>query len=76
MYSAIESINTEIQLDKKQDIIRHKKLIEERIMGNILTRKFYDVGRIQNELNYDPYIIEAIRVLNNKEEYLKILSPE
>ena len=76
MYSEIESLNTEIQLDKKQDIIRHKKLIEERIMGNILTRKFYDVGRIQNELNYDPYIIEAIRVLNNKEEYLKILSPE
>ena len=76
MYSEIKSLNTEIQLDKKQDIIRHKKLIEERIMGNILTRKFYDVGRIQNELNYDPYIIEAIRVLNNKEEYLKILSPE
>ncbi|RPG59835.1 MAG: S41 family peptidase [Flavobacteriales bacterium TMED191] len=76
MYSEIESLNTEIQLDKKQDLIRHKKLIEERIIGNILTRKFYDVGRIQNELNYDPYIIEAIRVLNNKEEYLKILSPE
>ena len=44
-------------------------------MGNILTRKFYDTGRIQNELTSDPYITEAIRLLNNPDDYLRVLSP-
>ena len=75
MYREIEVLNQAIQSEKKKDIIRHKDIIEERIMGNILTRKFYDTGRIQNELNDDPYINEAIQLLNNPEDYLKILSP-
>ena len=75
LYSEIDALDREIQTDKKQDIIDHRGVIEERIMGNILTRKFYDTGRIQHEVTYDPYIKEAIQLLNSPEEYLKILSP-
>ena len=75
IYSEIDALDKAIQTEKKQDIIHHRDVIEERIMGNILTRKFYDTGRIQNELTYDPYIKEAIQLLDNPNDYLKVLSP-
>tara|TARA_B100001113_G_C21066715_1_gene603762 strand:+ start:5 stop:1294 length:1290 start_codon:yes stop_codon:yes gene_type:complete len=71
----IEALKKLIQDDKKNEIFLHRDIIEERIMGNILTRKFYDTGRTQHELTYDPYINQAIQLLNNPEDYLKILSP-
>ena len=75
IYHEIDILDKAVQDDKKQDLILHRDIIEARIMGNILTRKFYDTGRIQNELTSDPYITEAIRLLNNPDDYLRVLSP-
>ena len=70
----LKTLDEEIQAKKVKEIYDNKELITKRILGNILTRKFYDVGRIEYELTSDKYVNEAVRLLKDEKNYSEILN--
>ena len=55
---------------------RNKQEIKEILTGEIRSRYFYQIGRIDAALNFDLELEKAIEVLKNKEEYNRILANE
>ena len=73
-----ESINTlkvDIKSGKKEDINLHKEIIKNHLSANLIARFFYHAGKIEYGLKDDPYILEALSILNNETEYNEILTP-
>jgi carboxyl-terminal processing protease len=76
-----ESIKTEYELlkekieaNKKQDIVKYKFQIKKFLEEEIVSRYFYQRGRIESSLRDDNEVKEALRILNDKETYTAILS--
>jgi carboxyl-terminal processing protease len=59
--------------DKKQDLIKNKKEIMQLLQGEIVTRYYFQKGRLQNQLKEDDEVLEAINVLSNQSKYEGIL---
>lgn len=57
----------------ERDLEKFKTEIIEILEDEIVGRYFYSNGRIAKSLATDPYILEAIKILNNKEQYNSIL---
>ena len=76
MIKEINVIKQSILKHKKDDIEKYKVEIKKEIANDFITRLFYQSGRIQYNLKDDQYIIQAISLLSNQEEYSKILSSE
>jgi len=62
-----------LQSSKKDDLIKSKEDVKEILSGEIMSRYFYQKGRIKSSLKFDPEIKKAINVLLDKEEYNAIL---
>ena len=75
LYTDLEILKSSVAENKKTQLQSNKSIISKRLEGNLMTRLFYEKGRIENSLKDDDYIYEAIRVLKNKEEYRQILAP-
>lgn len=60
----------DLELDRNKDVI--KELLQE----EIVTRYYYEGGRLENALNHDADIIKALSYLRDQEAYQAILSPE
>tara|TARA_B100001250_G_scaffold398835_1_gene407556 strand:+ start:1760 stop:3457 length:1698 start_codon:yes stop_codon:yes gene_type:complete len=71
----LDILKSNVDENKKNQLKTHKNIISERLEGNLITRLFYEQGRIENSLKDDIYVSEAIRVLKNKAEYKEILEP-
>jgi carboxyl-terminal processing protease len=56
------------------DLERYKSEISELLENEIVSRYHYSQGRVENALSQDEYLQEALKVLNNSEQYNKILS--
>ncbi len=56
------------------DLKRYEEEITELIENEIVSRYHYSEGRVENALTKDEYLKEALKVLNNPEQYNKILS--
>jgi carboxyl-terminal processing protease len=69
-FSALEKALTS---DKSQDLVKNKKEILRALQDEIVTRYYYQKGRYQNQLNDDPELEEAIKVLSNPGRYQSIL---
>lgn len=70
----IEAMNEEIKLEKKKDIDKYKDEIEELLMIEIVSRYYYQQGKIIISLRNDPDTEEAIKVLTDKPLYDSILN--
>ncbi len=68
-----ENLVDNLELNKKNDLNKNKKQIEEILMGEIMSRYFYQKGRIESSLNFDDEFKKAVEILQNQEEYNKIL---
>lgn len=68
-----ESLQKTLSHDKKQDLIKHKKEIMRLLQDEIITRYYYQKGRMQNQLNDDDELTEAIAILNNTPRYQELL---
>jgi len=75
IYEAVEVLKKEISNKKQEDIKEHKVLINKYLNTHLIGRKFYESGRIEYELEDDPYILEALSILHDEEEYNQILTP-
>lgn len=62
-----------IEERKKADLDKYQSQIIELLNNEIVSRYYYQKGRIENSFASDPYIIEAKRIFNTK-DYNKILN--
>ena len=62
--------------NKNNDLQKSKEEIKEILTGEIMSRYFYQKGRIKAGLNFDIEVEKAIEILNENTEYNKILGNE
>ena len=65
---------TKIDDAKSDDLEKNKDFVKEILANEIVSRYYYQKGRIQSSLNYDKDILEAITVLSDSTKYKQILS--
>tara|TARA_B100001057_G_scaffold99850_1_gene96833 strand:+ start:8332 stop:9972 length:1641 start_codon:yes stop_codon:yes gene_type:complete len=59
---------------KSDDLEKNKDFISEILANEIVSRYYYQKGRIQSSLNYDKDILQAMSVLSDSTKYKQILS--
>ena len=62
--------------NKNDDLQKSKEDIKEILTGEIMSRYFYQKGRIKAGLNFDIEVEKAIEILKENTEYNKILGNE
>ncbi len=66
-------LSEKLILDKSSDLMKFKDEIKEILENEIISRYYYQKGRIQASLNNDPTVNKAIEILSNQETYKSIL---
>ena len=69
----IEALKTKLSADKITDLQRFKDEVIEILENEIVSRYYYQNGRIEVAVKRDPYIINSIEVLNDTARYNGIL---
>ena len=70
----IDSLSKDLKEEKKQDLDKHKKQIDEMLRVEIATRYYYQKGKTASALINDNEVSKAVSVLNNKSLYESILA--
>ena len=71
----LESLKKQLKADKENDLVKNRKDIEELLRLEIVSRYYYQVGRIIASLENDDDLQEAFKVLLDKKRYESILKP-
>ncbi|MBE9468237.1 MAG: S41 family peptidase [Bacteroidetes bacterium] len=69
-----EVLHKDLAHDKNKDLITFKDEIKELIKEEIISRYYFQKGRISSSLSKDPDIKEALEILGNNKKYTNILS--
>lgn len=69
-----EALLKKLQPSKERDLMKFKEQIIRILANEIVSRYYYQVGRVEENLSHDRTIKAAISVLNDSERYHKILS--
>jgi len=69
----LDTLAKEIVIEKKKDIDKNRFEIEEMLKMEIVSRYYYQKGKLETTLVNDPEIAEAIKVINDNELYSSIL---
>ncbi len=72
--SEITALEGNLSKDKLKDLERFQSQIRESLESEIVTRYYFQKGRLENGLKNDPYIDQAINTLSNLSEYKRILT--
>lgn len=76
-FSAIESeynaLKTQMSNDKKSDLEKHKDQVKELLKIEIVTRYYYQKGKVAAGLKNDKDIAEALRIIGDQGLYKSIL---
>ena len=67
------SLTDKIKLNKKNDLGNNKEEINEFLSNEIVSRYYYQEGRIIDRLKHDKDIDEALRLFKNMDEYHSLL---
>jgi len=70
----LQTLENQIKHDKNKDLNKFKSEIEDLLEQEIVSRYHYQKGRIEEMLEEDPSVKEAIRILSSNTEYKKLLS--
>lgn len=70
----IEKLKAKIEQDKSEDIYKFKDEIKTILLSEIVSRYYYQKGRIEALLKLDDEVKQAADLLNNPKEYKKILN--
>ena len=71
-----DALLTKLTPDLDSDLKRYKKEILEILENEIISRYYYQKGRVEASLTSDSYIKEALKVLNNEKLYNEILTTQ
>ena len=69
-----DALKARIMEDKKDDLIKRKVEIKELLEDEIVSRYFYQSGRLEASLKYDKEVIEALKVLGETGKLKNILT--
>ena len=69
----MKRIKSELAEDKKNDIYKFKDEIKTLLLGEIVSRYYFQKGRVEALLKHDNELKKAVELLNNEAEYKKIL---
>lgn len=72
--SEFDALKEKLAHDKNKDLQTFKEEIIDLVTEEIASRYYYQEGRARSGLMKDDYILKAIEVLNNKEQYSSILN--
>jgi len=79
-YSGIEgeykSLMAKIEENKKDDLIQYKNQIKQLLEYEIVSRYYFQNGRLEASFKYDIELEQAIKIFNNKPLYASILKGE
>ena len=71
----IETLESKLLADKENDLVKNRADIEDLLRLEIVSRYYYQVGRIEASLTNDDDLNEAFDILLDKERYESILKP-
>lgn len=74
--TAYNQLKTQLENLKTQDLTTHKAEISRALTQEIVSRYYFNTGKLINSLHHDRYIDEAKSVLLNPNRYKAILSPK
>ncbi len=66
----------ELQINKNDDLSKSKEQIRELLTAEIMSRYFYQKGRVKANLSFDKDVEEAIDILSNNDKYKTLLEVE
>ncbi len=69
LQARVKQLKEDIKKSKKNDIYQHKEEIKELIEEEIVSRYYYQRGRVEKSLKYDDDIKKALEILNAPQEY-------
>ncbi len=72
--STLQLLEKELKEEKKKDLDKNKEEIKQLLRIEIVTRYYYQKGKVQSSLIDDPEVAKAIEVINNPEKYKFILN--
>jgi len=70
------ALKKKLEEDKSHDLETYKDEIKEYLSTEIVVRYYYQTGRYQNMLGFDPEVKTAKEILIDSARYQKILSPK
>ncbi|MGY6561061.1 MAG: S41 family peptidase [Luteibaculaceae bacterium] len=70
----VQKLEAELKDLKKDDLIKHQTDIRELLANEIVSRYYFQTGRIKASLASDNFIQRSIELLGNKEDYKEVLS--
>ena len=70
----IELLESKLMHNKDEDIVKHRDEISEVLKIEIVSRYYYQKGKIKASLESDPAITKAISLIGEKQNYTSILS--
>ena len=74
LQAEIYALETKMKASKTNDLERFKEQISEVIEGEIVTRYYFQNGRIQASLKHDNEVNKAVEILQDQEAYNAILN--
>ena len=74
MSAEYQALKLKVTHNKSEDLIRYKPEIKKYLELDIVSRYFYQTGRLEASFSDDPYIKESIKVLTSHEMYASILN--
>ena len=70
-----EQLNKNLIHNKVEDLVTFRKEIEFLLKNEIVSRYYFQKGRIENSLSYDIELDSAVNIINEKARYTSVLKP-
>lgn len=70
-----DSLEKKLSHNVSVDLEKHRAVLMQIIESDIIAAYYYQAGAIEAGLQYDRQVKEAMKLLKNKEEYEKVLTP-
>ena len=67
-------LKSRMEKDKQEDLKKYNDQIRELLKMEIVTRYYYQKGKIEAELKHDPDLTDAIATIRDTDKYMAILS--
>lgn len=68
-----EALKNKLHRNKNEDLVKFKDEIKEILESEIVSRYYYQKGRVENYLSYDPDLKKAKEVLSDEKLYASVL---
>lgn len=69
-----EALKSSMMHDKQEDLVKNKAEILELLQDEIVSRYYFQRGRVEASFAYDPEILKAVEALKNKEVFSTIMN--